>query len=157
MCSHCTSLPNLSIVSSPLVVMAMISFQINFKSPNRSVTNLRKVSVFWVLQTLIILRARVIKSVLKKSTFTVNMIPQVSLVPPVHLSKVKANRPPASYSFLRSTTVSSFATSQNSFTFAWMVVCEVWATLYFCCIEFRVKLLVEIWLKDKQSTAASTA
>ena len=123
-----TSLPNLSIISSPPVVMAMISFRINLKSPNRSVNNLRKVSALWVLQTLIVPRARVIKSVLKRSTFTVIIIPQVSIVPPVHLSKVKANRPSASYSFLRSLTVSSFTSSLNSFTFAWMVVWEVWAT-----------------------------
>ena len=82
-----TSLPNLSIIPSPSVAMTMISFRINLKYPYLSVTNLRKLSAFWVLQTLIIPRARVIKSVLKRSTFTVIIIPQVSLVPPVHLSK----------------------------------------------------------------------
>ena len=40
----CISLPNLSIIPSPSVVMAMISFQINLKSSHRSVTNLNKVS-----------------------------------------------------------------------------------------------------------------
>ena len=126
---YCTSIPDLSIIPSPSVVMALISFQINLKSSNRSVINLSKVSAFWVLQTLIIPRARVIKVGSSKEHVHCEVISQVSLVPLVHLSKVKVNRPPASYSFLWSTTVSSFATSQNSFTFARMVVWEVWATL----------------------------
>ena len=157
MCSHCTSLPNLSIIPSPLVVMAMISFQIDLKSSNRSLTNLSKVSAFWVLQTLIIPRARAIKSVLKKEHVHCDYNTLGIFCSSCPFVKSQGEPTPASYSFLRSTAVSSFATSQNSFTFAWMVVWEVWATLYFCCIEFRMKLLVEIWLKDKQSTAASTA
>ena len=109
------------------------SLQVRFKCSNRSVTNLSKVSAFRVLLTLII--PRVTKSVLEKTTFTVRYLL-------FH------------YSFLRFTTVSSLATSQNSFTFTQMVVWEIWATLY---IDFRIKLLLEIWLKDKRSTAASSA
>ena len=120
MCSHCTSLLNLSIILSPSVVMAMISFQINLKSSGRSVTNLSKVSALSVLQSPNPNHLEGYKVGAEKEHVHCEVIPQVSLVP-LSICQKSSNQPPASYSFLRSTTVSSFATSQNSFTFAWMV------------------------------------